>query len=924
MGQISRETGLLTKSMSDRTMLVAQAQARRDAAVMAARSAGEGGVGTAGMAQYEAAAGVRSTVRVDPASTVLSGLRNLQAQAASRGFGPANLAEESAEIERLARRSLDPRLSDDEVADALTAANQRLASLRGRAKGQAESAGLEARGQRRVAAGTKFTFRVENIARNINAAANVLGETPDIQDLRNMHQELQNLGAGDVAARAELEGGIASVLRDLQPEVARLTPASRRQVGAIRASQRRTGRDIADFEDYLRGEAKPGGRIPIRLTAEQSEAFRRIRAQHEALGQTLTGQGLTAEQLEDAQVAQQDNTEQLKALTHAVQRNTKETADQAKLRKEFENRDALAIGMTVRSLGGRAASFGAGFAGLTGDQVAPYAATKGLDFATGAFQDYALNKFITDPTRGSLGMLIGATAASAVSNVFGAFAQRGLQNRAEATARVNERLGGMSSVLAGTSMFSDIYGTSGGISALGNLKVGTEVGYDLLRTLNAPLASGISIGSTPGTYAADLLREGLAVGTGFTPYERSLVEKKIGYLDPALIRFGSDANRRDYKLTIENEAELSALRLGARLKFIDKEKERITDIENAARKLYSYGGLVNIDEMTRSSASIGAQGIPIRALARSITPAGTDADEIPFIRKLKRKLYGDFGSGYQEGVSELGIGAYATSISKLGLDQKSVEAAIAMQGMGMAGAGFGYGPNGLYSSRALDTFAYAVQTGMPASLASQVLGTGLSMSREGMFTDLTALAERTRGLSMSGITPGTIGMVQSGMMQTRRGTLGTLTAPLNQLNQGMALVYALEKSGGDYFGAIEAIRSGKVDTGSADYLSYMQSQIGTELGGGILQAQGARLGDVSKFFGANAAPLKQGERASVPLLSALVQSSIDAVSAARKEEGVLKPSEQAGRAYTEATLDNIAASMARTADYLGQLVGSIF
>lgn len=842
-----------------------------------------------------------SKVRASTTEELFSKIRKLRE--ADPRFRPQYFDPGIANVEQFINQAADPSLTAAERGTALFAAQEMLTGLSGRYESEraTRASGRRVlREERGESSGRVVERRLGRRVQRLENRFTALGGRVS----PSMNQRLINLQAALIDYDAEVAQGrgpearyeIETAAAELEREAEERRAPTERQADTARSrlAGARTARER--LEEAMRGPVDlnaPGKRRAVALTAAQQARFAQAQAdirQAEALVAMPADQQTATDQARAALLSKQA-ADAIKHLTSEIKGNTKAQNDSNKMMADFTPRQALGMAMVTRALGGRVSGV---LSQIASGAVPGQVVASGVAGLAGGLQDYAFNRFIQTPTKGGFAGLAITTAASVATNFLSNFAQRGYQIRNEVVARRADRHFQLGEILAGTSMFNDIYGpTSESFKRLEAMKVGDVLTTDFLKSFGIKgistkniFEAGLGVAALPQS-DIDAAKRKLR-GHPLASFARTLVSAAT----PGIPR-ASEA----YEM-LTNQSELEIAKSGIKLEVLKSERDKLKQLEEKARSRFSYSGLVNINEMVKAAGSISAQGVPLRRFAPSIR-----------------------GGQYEEGLSELGLGAYATYISKMGLDQKSVESVIAMQGMGMLNAGLTRNASGYYKSTALDTLSYAIQSGMPSTIASQLLGTGLSMAKEGMFTDLTALAERTRGLSMSGITPGTIGLVQSNMMQTRKSALNTLTAPFKQLNQGMALVYAIQK-GGDLTGAIDVLRSGAADTGSRDYTSFLSSELGLgDLAGGILQAEGARRADVSNFFKTKAAPLSADEKAVFAVQSALVGLQTESARlAAQEAKGDVTPGQEARKSYTESNLDDIATTLSRIADTLSALI----
>jgi hypothetical protein len=704
----------------------------------------------------------------------------------------------------------------------------------------------------------------------------------------------------DPVARARYETEYDIEMSGLRAGFKEYKPATEREIRKAReAIAKRETVSAAKLKEAMLGPVDvtaPGKRAAPTMTEEQrarlAQADRDIARGKEMLSAT----DILKPELQEALDLVAKGNEARAQVTRELVNNTKATKDATKQQADFTSREALGLTYLVRGLGGRAAGFFGGMAGVSGAELPSYVATRGLMGGAGALQDLATNNFIQKGTLGAFGGLIGATILSAATNVFGSFAERGAKIRQE----------------------------------VGQLR--TERHLELAQILNpSPVAAAFNTGfETFKTGPVDLdyfyekygIEAISAIRDGAKRYN-----SEVGEISSKNSAFALTTKYKPGVLNLTTE-QAKFLTAGARMAVMNKERDFLEGVLNTAMDRFGYGGAVSGSEMLKAASAISAEGIPIQRLARSLY-----GKELSFVGPGGRfqPSMGTGGYGnvpYQAGVSELAIGAYATAIAKSsGLGMNAVQSAIAMQGMGLSNIGLGVNKlTGGVSSTALSNFAAAIRGGLPVSAASQVMGTALAMNREGMFTDLTSLAAHTRGLSEAGITPGVIGMAKSNMMQLSRGAYQTLSAPYRSLTNSMAFLYALERSGGDPGKAMEMART--MDTSSPEFIEFTRSRLGPELAGYGIQATGnlAR-SDVGKFMAARPKEMTFMEGIEnelyklFPFLSTTKPGEIANRLDIERSKADKSVSEEERAASRQASLDDIAVKLDRIANSLGALVG---
>lgn len=261
---------------------------------------------------------------------------------------------------------------------------------------------------------------------------------------------------------------------------------------------------------------------------------------------------------------------------------------------------------------------------------------------------------------------------------------------------------------------------------------------------------------------------------------------------------------------------------------LDDQREQMTKMLTTASKKYEYGGLVSVDEMLKGAGMISAAGIGVRHLARKA-----------------------FGRSYVEGVSEAGLGAYATAASKAtGLDMGMITQVLAQQGLGTGVGALSVDGNGNIRS-AVDVVGGAVQRGiLSTSAANQFGGAMVGLASQGFSFNYGSEFNYLANMGRAGITQGHIGNAAVNLLQTRSAASAKLGAGFGNILQDSAMIYALQKSGGDLSKAMDIQRS----MTSEDQMRAAQSIFGSQLTGmGVQSTLGLSSTDARKLLGVTGA-----------------------------------------------------------------------
>ena len=832
------------------------------------------------------------------------------------GYRPGYFDPSMSGIEANLRIAQDVSLPLQQRAEALFYAQEDTARFGGRYETDIGTLRSEQREQRdisRIATKDVRSMRYRNRLAKLKAAvaagggrtAGLAGSVAAVEKAATAYDR-DMLTGREPLARHELESELAAAeagAREARAPTDEATYSAVRRVGAAKRAQR-------ELEAALRGPVDlkaPGKRRSVSLDPAQQVRYDQAIKDRQAAEAILSKPDRTVAQEADASLLAKKSNDAIRELTKEMKTNTKEQKENNKMLADYDRAEAVGMGVVARSIGSRAYGLIAGMPGVSGADVNAYLGTGGIKFLTGSAQDLALNNFIQNRTAGSFGALLGTTVLNAASNVLGSFAERGLQIRKEVAQVRGERHLALGQLL-NPSPLSAAFNT--GIDTFSPGGAGYSP-KDFYKKYGITMAEAAETGRA----SLSLSRKDL-YGSDFfnaTKTYALLSARNVGGIG---------------KMSLTDRLA-EAVTIGARVSVLNKERTALETIINTAIDRFGYGGAVSGSEMLKAAGAISAEGIPIQRLARSLY--GREISMIgPGGRFQPSMGAGPIGSGvpYQAGVSELAIGAYATAVAKSsGLGLNAVQSAIAMQGMGLSNIGLGVNKlTGGVSSTALNNFAAAIRGGLPVSAASQVMGAALSMNREGMFTDLTGLAAHTRGLQEAGITPGSIGLAKTGMMQLGRGVYNTLADPYRRLSSSMAMVYALEKSGGDIAQAMEISRT--FDYSSPEYIKYQSERLGGDLGPTALQAV-TRLprGDVSKFINAKPKEMTFLEGIEDELTkffgfgSTLKPGEIANKLDVERSKADKSVSEEEKAGARERSLDEISVSLAKIADSLGALVG---
>ncbi len=261
---------------------------------------------------------------------------------------------------------------------------------------------------------------------------------------------------------------------------------------------------------------------------------------------------------------------------------------------------------------------------------------------------------------------------------------------------------------------------------------------------------------------------------------------------------------------------------------LNDQREQMTKMLTTASKRYEYGGLVSVDEMLKGAGMISAAGIGVRHLARKA-----------------------FGQSYVEGVSEAGLGAYATAASKAtGLDIGMITQVLAQQGLGTGVGALSVDGNGNIRS-AVDVVGAAVQRGvLSTNAANQFGGAMMGMAAQGFRFDYGSEFNYLAGMGRAGVTQGHIANAAVNLLQTRAAGSAKLGAGFGNILQDSAMLYALQKSGGDLSKAMDIQKS----MTSEEQMRAAQSIFGTQLTGmGVQSSLGLSGADAQKLLGVTGA-----------------------------------------------------------------------
>ena len=831
------------------------------------------------------------------ASTLKTQLKDLEMSSKKKGYLKGFVSKQSAIAQQFIQMAEDPSLSNEERAFAIEQANIIVAEAGARSKRGFLYSEAEAAEKRRKAKTVTQEASVAKEARRVEKLAAFLpSNDPAVV-------KAQQALAGRLAADPRDPEQVATAKKAYEQAYADLQTASiaaRPTSETMRNQLQYFASTISPRRDILAGKLATKG---LKLTPDQAK---RLAGIDWDINEAMTlGQSTNYQDQVKAKNIQDSVNANLRAFNKEIDTSIKSIKAEANARL-YKPREALGMAMVTRSISGRITSVGTSMAGADGSTMGAVAAGQVASMA-GGLQDLALNNFIQNRTGAGFAGLIAASALSTVSSIFSSFAQRGIDLRNQtASIRAGRHLE-LGTILASSGLTSRALGGS----LLPSIQPGTEFSaltsepfsrYGVSTSLDKTLSSG----------AAYLGKDYSTTGP-FGP--RGVSSKYAQFLEGMTSK---------YTLTREG-AQLA--QAGVRSALLQKERDMLTNVITRAQTDFGYGGLVSADEMLKATSAISSEGLKISELAKRVYTPG------------KSKIY---YTPYMAGVSELAFGAYATAISKSsGLTQNLVNSAMAMQGLGMANAGLGVGRFGNVYAQALDTFANAIQTkGLPSITANQILSTAMGMNREGMFTDLTSLAAHTRGLAEAGITPGTIGLVKTTMMQSGRSAYNQLRDPYKNLSNSMALLRALQMSGGDPLMAMEAART--MDTSSPEHLAFLQANVSPYLAAGTVMSSGGAYGDVTKWLNAKSSPAPKrgladdlmatagafvtaitGETPSwaTPLPSTLMPGQIAAnLDKKRQLEADKTTTEEGTEATVTAKLESIAITLARIADSLGNLL----